>query len=173
MIKKLFGLILLTALVASCGNSGTKGNADAKVADNEITAVEFASLIENPAQFENKNITISGKVVHVCTMSGKKMFIVGENPDIRLFISAGEEMPKFPMELLGSEITVTGEFAMVEVGENMGEGKNHEAEMAETEGEEEVAETAENAEECETETALANQPALAEYVLHYKSHEVK
>ena len=173
MIKKLFGLVMLSVVVASCGNSGTKATADAKAAENEVVTVEFASLIENPAQYENKIITITGKVVHVCTMSGKKMFIVGENPDIRLFISAGEEMPKFPMELLGSEITVTGEFAMVEVGENMGEGKNHEAEMAETEGTEELAEAAKDAEECETETALANQPALADYVLHYKSHEVK
>ena len=38
----------------------------------------------------------------------KKMFIVGENPDVRLFIAAGENMPKFPMELLGSEVIVEG-----------------------------------------------------------------
>ena len=51
---------------------------------------------------------MEGKVIHVCTETGKKMFIVGEDPDVRLFVAAGENISKFPMELLGSEIIVKG-----------------------------------------------------------------
>jgi len=187
MIKKIFGLLLLSVVIASCGNSGTK------VENGEATVVEFASLIENPVQFENTEITITGKVVHVCTNSGKKMFIVGENPDIRLFISAGDDIPKFPMELLGSEITVTGLLTVAEAGEKMGEGEHKEGEMAaeeaevhtHAEGEEAHAEVAEEteevveettevaAEDCETEEAIAKQVALKDHVLQYKSHVVK
>lgn len=177
MIRKIFGFVILSVFVISCGNTGNSGKAEATVADEAAVAVEFAGLTANPAGFENKDITISGKVVHVCTHSGKKMFIVGENPDIRLFITAGDDIPKFPMELLGSEITVTGTLAMVETGEKRGEGEGeHKAEMAEAEGSEnsaEAAEAAETGEACETEAALAKQPVLADYVLHYKSHEVK
>lgn len=168
MIRRILGLMVMAIFVISCGNSGNKANTGAAV-------IEFASLTGNPAEFENRDITISGKVVHVCTMSGKKMFIVGEDPDIRLFISAGDDIPKFPMELLGSEITVTGTLAMVEAGEKMGEGENM-GEMKEGEGAENAAEASDAAmtgEACETEAALAKQPVLAEYVLHYKSHEVK
>ncbi|MCK7474993.1 MAG: hypothetical protein MZV49_18975 [Rhodopseudomonas palustris] len=74
----------------------------------EPSKVEFASLISDPSGYVGKNISVEGKVVHVCTHSGKKLFITGENPDVRLYIQAGEEMPKFPMELLGSEIVVEG-----------------------------------------------------------------
>lgn len=173
MIKRILGLLTIAVMIASCGNTENK----------EVKApveVEFASLIENPAQFENSDITITGKVVHVCTMSGKKMYIVGEDPDIRLFITAGDDIPKFPMELLGSEITVTGSFALLETGEKMGEGEHKEGEMSEEaeaelmEGEMgEEAEAAEATEECETEVAMAQQVALKEHVLHYKSHLVK
>jgi hypothetical protein len=184
MIKKIFGLLLLSVVIASCGNSGTK------VENGEATVVEFASLIENPVQFENTDITITGKVVHVCTHSGKKMFIVGENPDIRLFITAGEDIPQFPMELLGSEITVTGLLTVVEAGEKMGEGE-HKDEMGEGEHKEGMDEAVEGehkegmaeevegeevevaAEDCETEEAVAKQVALKDHVLQYKSHVVK
>ena len=75
--------------------------------------VEFASLVENPDSYVGKNIVVEGKVVHVCTESGKKLFIVGENPDISLFIAAGENMPKFPLELLGSQVIVEGTITKV------------------------------------------------------------
>ncbi|TFH36373.1 MAG: hypothetical protein E4G95_05845 [Bacteroidia bacterium] len=65
MIRRILGLMVMAIFVISCGNSGNKANTGAAV-------IEFASLTGNPAEFENRDITISGKVVHVCTMSGKK-----------------------------------------------------------------------------------------------------
>ena len=44
----------------------------------KVSRVEFASLIANPENYVGKNIIVEGKVVHVCTETGKKMFIVGE-----------------------------------------------------------------------------------------------
>ena len=168
MIKKLFGLTLMAAMFVSCGTSTDKN--EAAETEKEIAKVEFASLIEDPAEFEGKEISLEGKVVHVCKHSGKKMFIVGENPDIRLFISAGEEVAKFPMELQGSIVAVTGKLAKVEVGEKHGEGEHKEGEHKEGEGKEGEAE---EGEACETEAAIAAQPVLADYVLHYASHTEK
>ena len=164
MMKKIFGILMIAFLVASCANSTGEKKSETEAAP---VAVEFASLIENPAGFLNKDITIEGSVVHVCKHSGKKMFIVGENPDIRLFISADDEVPVFPMELLGSTVSVKGHLAMV--AEAAEEGEHAEGSI---EGMEEVELTAEG-EDCETEAAVAAQPVLANYVLHYKSHEEK
>jgi hypothetical protein len=182
MIKNVIGILAIAAMMISCGTStGDKKSDSPEAAVN----IEFASLIETPTDFLDKDIVISGNVVHVCTHSGKKMYIVGENPDIRLFITAGEELPKFPMELLGSTITVTGHLAMVEAGEKMGEGEHAEGENVEKEEhsgvEAEHLEEAENVvkeetaegEDCETEAAVAAQPVLSEYVLQYKSHVQK
>ena len=120
MVKRLFGLVIIAAVFMSCGsNAEKKSDADAK---ESALSLEFAALIDNPEAYLAKEISLEGNVVHVCKHSGKKMFIVGENPDIRLYISAGEEVPKFPMELLGSTVTVTGLLSKVEAGEKIGEG---------------------------------------------------
>ncbi|HCC71719.1 MAG TPA: hypothetical protein DEQ09_11285 [Bacteroidales bacterium] len=156
MVKRILVPAIIAVIFAACGNTGDKENSttESKIEKAEIT---FVNLIEDPDNFIGKEITLEGKVVHVCKHSGKKMHIVGEDPDIRLFISAGEEVPKFPMELLGSEIYVTGIFQKIETGADM--EKEHKGD--------------EEGEACETEEAIAKQPVLADMVLNYRDHKVK
>lgn len=160
MIKRILAITLVASLAFACGNT-KKTEASNENGSANAGKVEFAKLVENPGDFLGKTISVEGKVVHVCTMSGKKLFITGENPDIRLYIQAGEEMPKFPMDLLGSNIVVEGTiqnaatFAMAG-----GEGMQAEGKMAAT------------SDTCETEKALAAQTALADLVMVYSKHEV-
>lgn len=165
MIKRILSFLLFTILISSCGNTGKKEASSKSENSANATRVEFASLIENPGNYINKNIIVEGKVVHVCTHSGKKMFIVGDNPDVRLFIAAGENMPKFPMELLGSKIAVEGLITRV-AG----------AEIAVNEPKSEASGDVEkkaNPDNCETEEAVAAQSSLADIVMEYKSHTLK
>jgi len=154
MIRRILGISMIAALLVSCGNTTEdKTTAEEPAAKAEVT---FASLTENPDNYTGKEITVEGKVVHVCMHSGKKMYIVGEDPDIRLFVSAGDDVPKFPTELLGSEIKVTGMLEKIQKGEDM------ESEHSGEEGE-----------DCETEAAMAKQPVLADMVLNYSAHVEK
>jgi len=175
MIRHLFSFVIIASLLSSCSSSGNKEASSKSEGTHESVKVEFASLIENPDNYIDKNIIVEGKVVHVCTMSGKKLFIVGENPDVRLFISAGEDMPKFPMELLGSEVIVEGMVTKVG-GPAMGTGEDHKGmAMGQGNGMHAMEGTGEkiNADSCETETVLATQLALTDIVMEYKSHSVK
>ena len=162
MIRKFFIIVAATALLASCGNTGKKEAATKNTMAGDAAKVEFASLIENPENFIDKKISVEGKVVHVCMQGGKKLFITGENPDIRLYIQAGEETPKFPMELLGSEIVVEGTITKI-AGIPEGEGMN----MAEGAVKQVSGDT------CETEAALAKQSTLADLMMVYNKHTVK
>jgi hypothetical protein len=156
MLKKIISLSVIAMLVLSCGNKGKK-EVPQSAGGTESIKVEFASLLANPSEYVGKNISVEGKVVHVCTQSGKKIFITGENPDVRLYVQAGEEMPKFPMELLGSEIVVEGTLTQpVAVAMTGVEG------MAKTVG----------ADTCETAKALAAQPVLSDLMMVYNKHSV-
>ena len=162
MIKKIFSLLSIVLLISSCGNTGKKDVSSNAGTTDDAVKVEFASLVENPSVYVGKNISVEGKVVHVCTHSGKKLFITGESPDVMLYVQAGEEMPKFPMELLGSEIVVEGTLTQVAAstmpeGEGMKDGA-----MAETPG----------ADTCETAKALSSQVALADLMMVYNKHSV-
>jgi len=170
MIRKILLLSAIALLVMSCGNNARK---DVSQTGSEpgTVKVEFASLISDPSGYVGKNISVEGKVVHVCTHSGKKLFITGENPDVRLYIQAGEEMPKFPMELLGSEIVVEGTLTQPVAAATArgGMAGMHEGEgMKAAEG---VA-AAVGADTCETAKALSSQVALADLMMIYNKHTV-
>lgn len=161
MIKRLFLLALTIALVTSCGNSGKKESSVKSEGANPALKVEFASLVANPDNYIGKTIIIEGKVVHVCTETGKKMFLTGENPDVRLYVAAGENISRFPMELLGSEISVEGVITrkpLAGAGNEMNMEKNQ---------------TAMTGDSCETEKAVAGQPSISDIIMEYKSHTVK
>ena len=167
MIRKLFSLLVLTAFIASCGNTGKKESASKTDEMSGANKVEFASLVENPGDFIGKTISVKGKVIHVCTQSGKKIFITGENPDISLYVQAGENMPKFPMELLGSEIVVEGTLTQMTAtpvveGEGTKSGDEMKAEAGMTKGI--------GADTCETAKALASQPVLSDLMMIYNKH---
>jgi len=160
MGKKVLSLIAIAVLIAACNNT-VKEVETTESEKSMVAEVTFANLIENPAEFMDKDISIEGQVVHVCKHSGKKMFIVGEDPDIRLFISIGEELAKVPVELEGSIVRVSGHFNKAEAGKEA--DAEHKSEKVE----------GEEGEDCATEAAVAAQPVLAEFVLNYKEHTVK
>lgn len=162
MIKKIFSLLFIVLLVSSCGNTGKKEVSSNAGTTDDAVKVEFASLVDNPSVYVGKKISVEGKVVHVCTHSGKKLFITGENPDVMLYVQAGEEMPKFPMELLGSEVVVEGTLTQV-AATSMPEGEGmQKSAMSETPG----------ADTCETAIALSSQVALADLMMVYNKHSV-
>jgi len=171
MIRRIFSLVIISVLISSCGNTGKKEATSKTEGSKTGEKVEFASLIANPDNYVGKNIIVEGKVVHVCTKSGKKMFIVGENPDVRLFVAAGENISKFPMELLGSEVIVEGLITKVggtAMAANETPVKSEEGMHASEGGVKTM-----SGDSCETETALAGQPSLANIIMEYKSHSVK
>lgn len=170
MLRRVISYVIISVLVASCGNSGKKEAKSKTESSENSIKVEFASLIANPENYVGKNIIIEGKVVHVCTETGKKMFIVGENPDVRLYVAAGENISKFPMELLGSEIVVEGLITKVggtTMAANESPSKNMKA-NTDKGGAKKM-----SGDSCETETALSDQPSLANIIMEYKSHTVK
>ena len=161
MIRKFFSFLAIAVLISSCGNTGNKESASKAEAVSPASVVEFATLIEHPGDYVGKNISVEGKVVHVCTHSGKKLFLTGENPDVRLYVQAGEEMPKFPMDLLGSEIVVEGTLTQVAAipATEKAAGNTGEA-----------AANAVGADTCETAKALASQPVLSDLMMVYNKH---
>ena len=72
-------------------------------------------LILTPEKFHEvavnnvgKEVEIQGMVVHVCKHGGKKLFIIGEDPEKRVKITTSDEVSVFQPELEGSTIMVKG-----------------------------------------------------------------
>jgi hypothetical protein len=183
MIRKILTLAITVLIVSSCGS---------KTGSDKAVKVEFASLIENPSNYIDKNIKVEGKVVMICPHSGKEMFIVGKDQAIMLKIASGENSPKFPPELMGSTISVEGRLEKANGAEKPSEeasdttmkkasccGDSAKMAMEKTAccGDSakmamENADTTKKAAVCETEAALAKQSSLSDLMMIYNKHEV-
>ena len=119
MTKKLFLILLAVTLSITAGTAFSQ--------DMKTTGKATKSMNIDPVDFPDKagdmvgqEVEIEGLVVHVCKHGGKKMFIVGENPDIRVKIDASDKVTVFSADLEGSTVHVKGiveEMAVEEVPE--------------------------------------------------------
>jgi len=161
MIRKMIPFIFAASLLWSCGNSGKKDVVTLTEALEEAIKVEFTSLAENPDDFVGKKISVEGKVVHVAKPGGKKIYITGDDPDIRLTISASEEIPEFPIELLGSDIVVEGTITKADTTEMTGEKEIHAEgkDRADAEGD-----------SCKTEKAITGKSVMSDLMMVYNKH---
>lgn len=74
----------------------------------ETVKVTLAELNTGLYEYTGGNVEVEGLCDHVCSHSGKKMFIAGDNPDDKLQIFAAEGISGFPKEIEGSKIRVIG-----------------------------------------------------------------
>jgi hypothetical protein len=80
-----------------------------------VAVTAAGNTVVTPENFQDyaaanvgKEVEISGMVVHVCKHGGKKMFIIGEDPEKRVKINATDKVSVFEPELEGSVVTVKG-----------------------------------------------------------------
>jgi len=106
MIRKLALLSLLAVVMISCNKKqGVVTDIDINKYDDEI-----AALLD-------KEVSISGTVTHICKHGGKKMFLIGENPDNKVVVFAGDAISEFPVELEGTKVKAYGIVKVEEITE--------------------------------------------------------
>lgn len=133
MIKRVLGIFALVAILISCGNKEQKKE-DA-CCDKDVAKVSVEQVLEDFTTYVDKKIVIAGTVNHVCSHGGKRMFIMGENPDLAIKITPNEELGNFEKELEGSHVLVSGvvkelridEAYVANIEKELAEGADHEA----------------------------------------------
>jgi hypothetical protein len=108
-MKKLIFISLLALLLFGCGNNKKQVQ---EATSNEPTAQAVAltvdKLYENATDMVDKEIVVTGTVMHVCQEGGERCFLMGSNEDINIRVEAGEKIGAFSQELMGSNLEITG-----------------------------------------------------------------
>ncbi len=106
MMKKMFFVLFIAVVALSCNNGNNKGSNDGDADSIALISIEnFEQEVEGKVGDE---VQIEGTVVHVCKHGGKRMFIIGEDPDKRVKITAGDKVATFDVELEGTDVLVKG-----------------------------------------------------------------
>ena len=102
---RILSLVILLALASACGQQTKRSAASDDLGVIEITAEEF---LTDAGSYVERQVCISGTVVHVCRHGGQRLFIVGDDGEERIRITVGENISEFDIELEGSMIEVNG-----------------------------------------------------------------
>lgn len=135
--------IILTSLVAlilfSCGNQKKQDQATPnEPAATETVALTVDQLYEKVTDMVDKEIVVTGTVMHVCQHGGERCFLMGSNENVNIRVEAGEKIGAFSQELMGSNLEITGILKEVETeadAHNPGQHSGAEAEKASAEPE--------------------------------------
>ncbi len=100
-------LIALVLLSAACQSNKTNNNTT-QTAEEPAKAFVVEQLLADAETMIDKEVSVQGHVTHTCKHSGKRCFIVGDNPQLSIRIEAGGKIQGFNRELVGSTITVKG-----------------------------------------------------------------
>lgn len=115
MIKKLSIALICMFMFMAAGTVVAQDLNAKGVSQSEAVSINPSDFPDKAPQMIGQTVEIEGLVVHVCKHGGKKMFIVGENPDIRVKIDASDKVSVFDPELEGSSVKVKGTVAEIEV----------------------------------------------------------
>ncbi len=120
MIKKLIFIAFAVITIVACNNTQQQANTENTAEETTIAEV----LVIAPEDFQDmagdligQEVNMEGTIVHVCKHGGKKMFIMGSDPDKRIKINAPDDMAAFQPELEGSYIAVVGIVEEIEIEE--------------------------------------------------------
>jgi hypothetical protein len=106
MKRIIFIISVLLFIHYSCSNVSRKASNENPVSDlSDLTVDNFAEQISGNV---GKEVTISGRVIHVCRHGGQRLFITGEDTSRTVRITTGENIPEFDIALEGNMIVVRG-----------------------------------------------------------------
>lgn len=135
-------LIMVAVLIGACNQSDQKAGVDSPNLEKEkIVSVTVEEMLAAPADYDGKEVAVSGMVTHVCRHGGQKCFVLGEDGETQIRIVPGGDIDEFKIDLEGSTVAFTGTFKVLnpiqaqEHGANHDSKEHHENEMAHTEAE--------------------------------------
>lgn len=108
MMKKIAAFVFLSFILFSANSLTAQDKPTVSQADSKLMALTPEKFQEAALNNVGKEVEIQGMVVHVCKHGGKKLFIVGEDPEKRVKITTSDKVNVFMPELEGSTIWVKG-----------------------------------------------------------------
>lgn len=107
-MKKLILATLAALLMFSCGNQKKQEQAASNELSTQKVSLTVDQLYENATDMVDKEIVVSGTVMHVCQQGGERCFLMGSNENINIRVEAGEKIGAFSQALMGSNVEITG-----------------------------------------------------------------
>ena len=141
-MQRILVWVLFALLAGSCNQVTQKENTGSEITDTQkIVSATIQELLAQPAEYDGKEVAITGMVTHVCKHGGQKCFVLDEDGETQIRIVPSGDIDEFQIDLEGSTVAFKGTFRVlnpVEAEEHVADHESkehHEAEMSHSEAE--------------------------------------
>jgi hypothetical protein len=105
-------------MAVACNQTSKENSATTESTEVEqIVSATIEELLATPADYDGKEVAVSGMVTHVCRHGGQKCFILAEDGETQMRIVPGGGIDEFKLELEGSTIAFKGVFRVLNAAE--------------------------------------------------------
>lgn len=105
-------LLLIAFLAVSCNQANNETSVESTEVE-QIVSATIQELLATPADYDGKEVAVSGMVTHVCRHGGQKCFIVAEDGETQIRIVPGGDIDEFKIDLEGSTVAFKGVFRVL------------------------------------------------------------
>jgi len=103
--------VLIAFLAVSCNQTAKQEGDNQEASKTEqIVSATIVELLASPADYQDKEVAVSGMVTHVCRHGGQKCFIVADDGETQIRIVPGGDIDEFKIEMEGSTVAFKGTF---------------------------------------------------------------
>jgi len=107
-------LVLIAFVVISCNQTEKKEGTKVEASKTEqIVSATIVELLATPAEYQDKEVAVSGMVTHVCRHGGQKCFILADDGETQIRIVPGGDIDEFDIALEGSTVAFKGVFRIL------------------------------------------------------------
>ena len=105
--------MILSILGAACNQpAGNKGE-DHKAKTEKIVSATIEELVATPAEYQDKEVAVTGMVTHVCRHGGQKCFVLAGDGETQIRIVPSGDIDEFNIDLEGSMVAFRGVFRVM------------------------------------------------------------
>jgi len=141
-MQRLIVWALIAVLLGSCNQAANKEGTDKEVTQTEkVVSATIQELLAQPAEYDGKEVAVSGMVTHVCKHGGQKCFVLDEDGETQIRIVPAGDIDEFKIDLEGSTVAFKGTFKVLNAAqaeehlEDHESKEHHETEMSHSEAE--------------------------------------
>jgi len=107
-------MVLIAFLAVSCNQTAKQEGDNQEASKTEqIVSATIVELLAAPADYQDKEVAVSGMVTHVCRHGGQKCFILADDGETQIRIVPGGDIDEFKIELEGSMVAFKGTFKIL------------------------------------------------------------
>jgi hypothetical protein len=112
-MQRIFLWIMLAILMTACNQPAGNQDEGLAIKSEKIVSATIEELVATPAEYQDREVAVTGMVTHVCRHGGQKCFALAGDGKTQIRIVPSGDIDEFSIDLEGSTVAFKGIFRVM------------------------------------------------------------